>query len=522
MNDRIFVSYNRQDSKFALKLADDLAAQGINVWIDQRSITPGNRWDLEIEKALSNAEIVLVVLSPHAVASDNVLDEVSFAIDAHKRIIPIIAQECTIPFRLRRFQYIEFSQNYTLGLQSLLVEIKHEQGTLPVTSEKDRKQKKFSAFKKYALPLLGILLIIIVVAVLNLKKDTGGVIIKDLYSDEAMNVTSSVEPAAIRAGEQAEVNVTVRTARGEPVAGANVEIGMGGGTFTTSGSTTESGTTNENGFFATRWISPPTAGAEYGGYVTVHKEGFAEGKSDFSIRITPLTKDQNQQSDKTTSKSELIKVTSTVLTAISLPGEESAIMVVALTSQGAPVAEANVEIAMGGGWFKGSGTTTVTGKTNTHGIFLTRWRAPNPAAAGYEGTVKVRKDGFTEGMSDFTISITQANNGPSGVSQLTATNVTCTASPDSVSAGEQTELKVIALSSQGTPVSDAMVEIRMGGGLFAGSGSTTELGRTDANGIFTTRWKAPKPAAAGYGVSVTVKKTGYSEGKSELTITIIN
>ena len=39
-----FFSYSRDDSEFALRLAEDLKAAGAGVWIDQLDIQPGQRW----------------------------------------------------------------------------------------------------------------------------------------------------------------------------------------------------------------------------------------------------------------------------------------------------------------------------------------------------------------------------------------------------------------------------------------------------------------------------------------------
>jgi len=48
-----FFSYCRKDSDFALRLVGDLKAAGANVWLDQLELTPGERWDREIEEALA-------------------------------------------------------------------------------------------------------------------------------------------------------------------------------------------------------------------------------------------------------------------------------------------------------------------------------------------------------------------------------------------------------------------------------------------------------------------------------------
>src|SRR5688500_2704260 len=111
-DDRTFVSYSRADSQFAVKLASDLRANGASVWIDQLDIAAGARWDDAIEEALRRSARVIVLLSPKSAASQNVMDEVSFALDEGKTIVPVLVERCTIPMRLRRLQYVDFTPGY--------------------------------------------------------------------------------------------------------------------------------------------------------------------------------------------------------------------------------------------------------------------------------------------------------------------------------------------------------------------------------------------------------------------------
>jgi translation elongation factor EF-Tu-like GTPase len=115
-----FISYSRVDSEFVIKLARDLKAADAGIWLDQLDIRPGERWDRAIEDALRKCSSLILTLSPASVASDNVLDEVSFALETHKSVIPVFYQDCDIPFRLHRLQYIDFRHDYAQGLTSLL------------------------------------------------------------------------------------------------------------------------------------------------------------------------------------------------------------------------------------------------------------------------------------------------------------------------------------------------------------------------------------------------------------------
>jgi hypothetical protein len=120
---QLFVSYAREDAAFALKLATDLRARGTHLWVDQLDIRAGTAWDSEVEKALRASPAMLVILSPASVASQNVMDEVAFAISEAKWIVPVLYKPCSIPLRLRRLQHIELVADYDKGLQRLIDEL---------------------------------------------------------------------------------------------------------------------------------------------------------------------------------------------------------------------------------------------------------------------------------------------------------------------------------------------------------------------------------------------------------------
>jgi len=121
---KFFFSYARADSEFVLKLAEDLRSIGTNLWLDQLDIPGGARWDRAVEEALHASPCLLVVLSPASVASNNVMDEVSFGLETDKRIVPILFKDCAIPFRLKRLHYIDFRVGYDDGFKRLIQTIK--------------------------------------------------------------------------------------------------------------------------------------------------------------------------------------------------------------------------------------------------------------------------------------------------------------------------------------------------------------------------------------------------------------
>jgi hypothetical protein len=119
-----FISYSRKDSEFALRLAQDLKSAGARVWLDQLDIRPGQRWARAIQEAMTDAPLLLVILSPSSIQSNNVEDEVAFALEEGKTVIPIFFLECKIPFQLRPFQHADFRSDYGRGLKSLLASLR--------------------------------------------------------------------------------------------------------------------------------------------------------------------------------------------------------------------------------------------------------------------------------------------------------------------------------------------------------------------------------------------------------------
>jgi len=127
----IFFSHSRDNAEFVLDLAQRLRTAGANVWLDQLDIKPGTRWDSSIEKALMSSNTLIVVLSKASVQSNNVMDEVSYALEEGKRVVPLLLEECEIPFRLRRLQYADFTRNHEVGFQSLVNVLQLQQEAQP-------------------------------------------------------------------------------------------------------------------------------------------------------------------------------------------------------------------------------------------------------------------------------------------------------------------------------------------------------------------------------------------------------
>jgi formylglycine-generating enzyme required for sulfatase activity len=108
---KIFISYSRKDMAFADRLEAALKARGFEPMIDRTEIYAFEPWWERIQKLIEQADTVVFVLSPDAVASDVALKEVSHAASLNKRFAPIVCrrvEDSATPDALRRLNFIFF------------------------------------------------------------------------------------------------------------------------------------------------------------------------------------------------------------------------------------------------------------------------------------------------------------------------------------------------------------------------------------------------------------------------------
>lgn len=118
-----FLSYSRADERFALRLAEDLRAGGVSIFVDQWDIRPSEHWDRAIERAVECCRGLVVIVSPRSIASDNVMDEISFAIEKRKAVLPVMIEKCVLPLRITRMHVIDGTGSYEAALQQCLAEL---------------------------------------------------------------------------------------------------------------------------------------------------------------------------------------------------------------------------------------------------------------------------------------------------------------------------------------------------------------------------------------------------------------
>lgn len=106
---RVFLCYSRQDLEFAEEVRRRLAAANLDVRIDHGLLVGGDRWQTRIDDAIRDAEVLLLILSPAAAASQHVQYEWAFAAGARVPIVPVRLAATEPHPHLQQLQWVDFS-----------------------------------------------------------------------------------------------------------------------------------------------------------------------------------------------------------------------------------------------------------------------------------------------------------------------------------------------------------------------------------------------------------------------------
>ena len=106
---KLFLSYSRKEKTRARRFSEWLEREGHAVWRDEDDIGGGASFSSEIEKALKEADAVLVLWSAESVQSGWVRDEAGYGRDAGK-LIPFLLDRTEPPLGFRQFQSIDLAK----------------------------------------------------------------------------------------------------------------------------------------------------------------------------------------------------------------------------------------------------------------------------------------------------------------------------------------------------------------------------------------------------------------------------
>ncbi len=87
----IFASYSHKNIKEVFWCIKKLAESRFRIWYDE-GIEPGNEWPEEVGRALTGCQLFLVFMSPAAMESRNVRNEINFASSENKNMMVVMIQ----------------------------------------------------------------------------------------------------------------------------------------------------------------------------------------------------------------------------------------------------------------------------------------------------------------------------------------------------------------------------------------------------------------------------------------------
>ena len=111
---KLFLSYSRKDEARARRFTEWLEREGHDVWRDEDDIGGGTSFSSEIENALKECDVVLVLWSADSVQSGWVRDEAGYGRDRGK-LIPFSLDGTEPPLGFRLYQSIDLSKWKGLG-----------------------------------------------------------------------------------------------------------------------------------------------------------------------------------------------------------------------------------------------------------------------------------------------------------------------------------------------------------------------------------------------------------------------
>jgi hypothetical protein len=113
----VFLCHASQDKPIVRELYQRLLAENwIDPWLDEEKILPGQDWNLEVEKAVETADVVIVCVSSISAAKEGyvqkelrrILRVAEEKLDGAIFILPVRLDDCEKPRQLKDKQFLDY------------------------------------------------------------------------------------------------------------------------------------------------------------------------------------------------------------------------------------------------------------------------------------------------------------------------------------------------------------------------------------------------------------------------------
>jgi len=120
----IFASYSHKNIKEVFWSIKKLAGNRFRIWYDE-GIEPGNEWPEEVGRALTGCQLFLVFMSPAAMESRNVRNEINFASSDNKSMMVVFLQPAELSEGMKlQIGTVQFIHKYEMTDNEFLEKMK--------------------------------------------------------------------------------------------------------------------------------------------------------------------------------------------------------------------------------------------------------------------------------------------------------------------------------------------------------------------------------------------------------------
>lgn len=139
---KIFLNYASEDRPAVRELYNRLKRESwLDVWLDEARLLPGQDWNLEIRKALDEADAVLACISARSVVKEGYVQKELRSIqnkalekpEGTIYLIPVLLEPCDIPYSLRSLHWVDPSAEGGYERLILSLQKRAAQRKVPVT-----------------------------------------------------------------------------------------------------------------------------------------------------------------------------------------------------------------------------------------------------------------------------------------------------------------------------------------------------------------------------------------------------
>lgn len=144
----VFISYAAQERDSASRVYEALTGAGINAWMFDRFIKPGEDWTEKVKQALDEATYGIFLLSPTSLRSPSAKREYLHFLSQNKPLYVAIIQpidDDDIPYPLRDLPAIDLTEDFDSGMGRLIEAIRNN---LPDFAASDRRLSRQKAQPK--------------------------------------------------------------------------------------------------------------------------------------------------------------------------------------------------------------------------------------------------------------------------------------------------------------------------------------------------------------------------------------